>query len=521
MIASKYVTRLVAGLMVLVVGLCVCAVIFQNQLEPLWGETGVAMEYEKKLFDTDQILSVNILMEGESWQKMLDNAMAEEYVSCDVEINGELFQNVGLRPKGNTSLSSVANDPSTNRYSFKLEFDQYDDAQTCYGLDKLVLNNNYADNTNMKEALIYDMFRYLDADAPLYNYAKISVNGEYWGVYLALEAVEESFLLRNYGNAGGALYKPDGMNMGGKKIGRNEQGDQPMPPQHQERPDWVQDEKSGNPEDRGMRQVPGRGMPGGGFGDRNGGGANLNYIDDSLDSYSTIWDGEVTNTTEEEHKRVVAALKSISQGTDLEKSMEIDNLLKYMAVHVFSVNQDSLSGQMAHNYYLYEEGGRLNMIPWDYNLALGGMHGEKNATSVINDAIDTPFSMTQFFDPLLENPEYLEQYHGYLRKLVEEYVLGGRLEVFYQTTRNRIDELVKTDPNTFVSYQEYETALETLLEAVTLRSQSILGQLSGTIPSTDEGQREKPESLVDASHLDLNLLGSMHGGDRLREHINP
>lgn len=42
--------------------------------------------------------------------------------------------------------------------------------------------------------------------------------------------------------------------------------------------------------------------------------------------------------------------------------MDVDNLLRYMAVHVFSVNEDSLSGMMAHNYYLYEAGGKLNLI---------------------------------------------------------------------------------------------------------------------------------------------------------------
>ena len=35
--------------------------------------------------------------------------------------------------------------------------------------------------------------------------------GEDWGLYLAVEGVEESFLLRNYGE----LYKPDSMEMGG------------------------------------------------------------------------------------------------------------------------------------------------------------------------------------------------------------------------------------------------------------------------------------------------------------------
>ena len=92
------------------------------------------------------------------------------------------------------------------------------------------------------------------------------------------------------------------------------------------------------------------------------GGSDLNYTDDDLDSYSTIWEGEITKTKDSDHKRVVTALKHISEGTDLESYMDIDNLLRYMAVHIFSV---SLSGMMAHNYYLYEYNGQLNIIPWD------------------------------------------------------------------------------------------------------------------------------------------------------------
>ena len=106
----------------------------------------------------------------------------DRYYQCDVEINGKMFYRVGIRPKGNTSLTSIANDPTTDRFSLKLEFDQFVKGQTCFGLDKLVLNNNFSDATNMKEALIYDMYQYLGADASLYNFAKISVNNEYWGV---------------------------------------------------------------------------------------------------------------------------------------------------------------------------------------------------------------------------------------------------------------------------------------------------------------------------------------------------
>ncbi|HAV01499.1 MAG TPA: hypothetical protein DCW47_09965, partial [Lachnospiraceae bacterium] len=102
------------------------------------------------------------------------------------------------------------------------------DGQTCYGLDKLILNNNYADATNMKEAVIYDMFQYLGATASLYNYASVSLNGEYKGVYLALEGVEKSFMLRNFGTRDGELYKPDSMEVGDNRENEGEGGPMPM-----------------------------------------------------------------------------------------------------------------------------------------------------------------------------------------------------------------------------------------------------------------------------------------------------
>ena len=466
MIAHKYTTKVIAVVMALAVCLCLFAVAFSDQIITAAGDTGVSMEYETKLFDTQSIISVNIIMDEDDWNDMLENAISEEYYQCDVEINGKMFYQVAIRPKGNTSLSSIANDPTTDRYSFKLEFDHYVEGQTCFGLDKLILNNNYADATNMKEALIYDMYQYLGADASLYNYAKISVNGTYWGVYLALEAVEDSFQLRNYGTQKGALYKPESMDMGGGK---------------------------------------------GGF-SVGGNGANLNYSDDDLDNYSTIWDGEVTSTTESDHKRVVTALKNISEGTDLESYMDIDNLLRYMAVHVFSVNDDSLSGTMAHNYYLYESGGKLNLIPWDYNLCLGGMGSGNDASSVVNSAIDNAFSGTKFFDTLMENETYHNQYYEYLQQLVEEYINGGGFDAFYERVRSQIDELVESDPTAFYSYEDYQTAADMLYQVVKSRGESIQGQIDGTIPSTEEEQRTSTETLVNTSGLDLSVMGSMNAG---------
>ena len=589
MIANRHISKIVIAVMAAAVVMCFLATAFSSNLTEWLGGAGVTMEYESKLFDTDTVMTVDIQMDGDDWNSMLKNATAEEYYTCDVVVNGTKFTSVAIRLKGNTSLSAIAMDPDSDRFSLKLEFGHFVKGQTCFGLDKLILNNNYADATNMKEAVIYDMYRYLGADASLYNYAEVSVNGEYFGVYLALEAVEQSFMLRNFGTQDGELYKPDSLEMGAGRgaqkssgsssgssgfggmtppsgpggsgfdfgggsfpsggrsgSGRSgsggsgsvptDSGDSSFPFGSGDFPFDIGDLPDGFdigdlpdgfdigdlpdgfdindlPDGFDAGSLPGQGGSGGGF-SMSGGGSNLNYTGDDLDNYSTIWNGEVTNTGTADHRRVVEALKNVSEGNDLEKYLDVDNVLKYMAVHTFAVNMDSLSGSMAHNYYLYEYEGQLNIFPWDYNLSFGGMSmgGSSGASDVVNDAIDTPFSGTKFFDALLENEEYLERYHEYLRELVDGYVNGGVFDETYSRIRDQIDTLVATDPSAFYTADEYEVAAQMLYDTVKLRAQSISGQLDGTIPSTDAGQRADSSSLVDASGIDIGAMGQFNMG---------
>ena len=327
-------------------------------------EEKTTLEYETQLFDKDQVMSVNIIMDEDKWKDMLENATKEEYYSCDIEINGTTYKNVGIRPKGNTSLSQVASDDTTDRFSFKIEFDHYVDGQTCLGLDKICFNNIISDATYMKEYLSYDILNSIGVDTPLYSYVNISVNDENWGLYLAVESIEESFLERNYGTTSGKLYKPETMGMGGK-----------------ERDNQKAEEKT-NQENMAQRGDFG--------GDRGSSDANLSYIDDDISSYSTIFSSAVVKATKKDYKRVIRALKNISEG-NLEEGMDVDAMLRYIAGNVIVLNDDSYFGNMLHNYYLYEQDGKLTMLPWDYNLAFGGFQGN-NATSVINRGIDTVVS---------------------------------------------------------------------------------------------------------------------------------
>ena len=562
MIDNKHINQIIISVTAIaLIALLVSMLVFGQSAKAT--ASGIAMEYENSLFSSDSIMDVDVSISEEDWEDLLANAIKEEYYSCDVTVNGTEYTNVGLRAKGNTSLSMVASSDS-DRYSFKISFDEYVDGQTCDGLSMLVLNNNYSDGTMMKEAICYDMFAFLSADASLYNYAKVSINGEYYGVYLALEPVDENFALRNYGTDYGELYKPDSMEMGGpgKMQDRTEFAGGTVPGALKGADDSdklpEREADSGSFDPGSGPGSPSGGTPPGGLGnsdssggserpekpsgtppqsqdgeppempdgespgmsaDSTGDGANLTYTDDSLDNYQSIWYGSVFDTTDKDHKRVVKALKNIcSDNADaqtLSDYMDVDNVLRYMAVQTFVVNLDSLSGNMEHNYYLYEDDSVLNIIPWDYNLAFGGFQSQ-NASDVINFPIDTPFSSgvstenRQFFMSLLENDEYREQYHEYLRQLAEEYVGGGIFENTVSRISSQIDDLVKTDPTFFYSYGEYTSAVEMLKQTVALRSESIKGQLDGKIPSTRSEQEADSSALIDSAGIDLNVMGVMN-----------
>ena len=84
--------------------LCILAVTFSEQLTEYWGGKGVTMEYESKLFDTDEIITVNIQIDEDDWNKMLSNATSEEYYVCNVVINGTRVNNVAINKNNNYVL---------------------------------------------------------------------------------------------------------------------------------------------------------------------------------------------------------------------------------------------------------------------------------------------------------------------------------------------------------------------------------------------------------------------------------
>ena len=545
-----------------------------------------AMGYETRLFDTGRVHTIDIVMDD--WDSFIETCENEEYAVCDVVIDGEACRSVGIRAKGNTSLSSVSA-MNSDRYSFKIEFDQYDSTFSYHGLDKLSLNNLIQDNTYMKDYLTYRMMGEFGVNAPLCSYVSVTVNGEPWGLYLAVEGVEDSFLQRNYGSDYGELYKPDSLSFGGGRgngmgfdmeqfISENQGdtqdgttsqsggsdaqrpagsmgGSMQMPgnfdissmmggsmqlPEGMEIPeDFDASSIMGGmfggdmqlPEDfdissimGGDMQLPqsgdgssrpdsqGGGMFGGmgGFGGMGSGDVKLQYSDDDPDSYSNIFSSAKTDVTDADQTRLISALQQLA-GENAADAVDVEQVLRYFVVHNYVVNADSYTGSMVHNYYLYEEDGKLAMIPWDYNLAFGTFMGG-SASSSVNDPIDSPLSASgsgdrPMMDWILSSEEYTELYHQYFAQFLETVDVQAIIE----ETAALIAPYVESDATAFCTYEEFTQGVEVLKEFCSLRTESVEGQLAGTIPSTDAGQSEDSSTLVDTGELNLSAMGTMGG----------
>lgn len=459
---------------------------------------GTTMGYEDKLFDTSSVHTINIVMDD--WDEFISNAESEEYYTCTLEIDGETYKNVAIRGKGNTSLTKVAA-YGNDRYSFKVEFDRYDSSVTYHGLDKLCLNNIIQDNTYMKDYLCYRLMAEMGVASPLCSYVYVSVNGSDWGLYLAVEGVEESFLQRNYGSDYGELYKPDSQSMGGGR-GNGKGFDMD---------DFDPAENAGD-----------NARPDGKGGGRDGMNSSddtlLKYIDDDPDSYSNIFDNAKTDISKSDKKRLIAALKTLS-GDDPEQAVDVDAVIRYFVVHNFVLNFDSYTGSMIHNYYLYESDGQMQMIPWDYNLAFGAFQSAGGATSLVNYPIDDPVSGGDTSDrPMLawifQNEEYTELYHKYFAELISTVFDSGAFAQEFDSVVQMISPYVESDPTKFCTCEEFETGAQTLREFCLKRAESISGQLDGSIGSTSDTQESS--TLIDAGSLqisDMGTMGSEGGGD--------
>lgn len=278
----------------------------------------------------------------------------EEYHSADITVNGIEMKNSGIRTKGNMTLSSVASSDS-DRYSFRIKFNKYVKDQTLLGLNELCLNNEYSDPSYMREYLHYEMLREMGQSVPETVFCNLYINGELYGFYLAVEAIDNSFLERNYGeNQNGNLYK--------------------------------------------MEE-----------------GASLVYNEDENYTYAELKSG--SDKEQLGLKNFIKKLDS-GDKSEIESVLDVDSALIYIAANTVLCSYDSYNNSMKHNYYLYEnEDGIFSVLTWDVNMSFGGRESNTNVgidTPIVSGSMES----SPLISKLLDIDEYKEKYYEYIKEMM-------------------------------------------------------------------------------------------------------
>lgn len=169
---------------------------------------------ESVMFDMTQLLEIEVTIDDADWEVLcaqtrnFAESITKEaaqspftYFKGSVSINGVEIPNVGIRKKGFIgSLDSF-------RPSLKIKFDEYEKRDLIAGVDRLTLNNNKQDPSQLSAILSYKLFRAAGVPAPRCNLARVTVNGKYLGIYSNVESTKDPFLEKHFGSIDGNLYE--------------------------------------------------------------------------------------------------------------------------------------------------------------------------------------------------------------------------------------------------------------------------------------------------------------------------
>ncbi|WP_342481716.1 CotH kinase family protein [Paenibacillus sp. FSL L8-0340] len=376
---------------------------------------------DSEVFPKDKVVDVKITLDPDDFQDMLDNASTEEYKTASVEYNGIKMDNVAVRTKGNLSLRSVVQMADSDRYSFKISFDEYVN-QNLFGITKINLNNNYSDASYMREFLTYELAESIGLPTPKYSFVNVYVNDELKGFYLAVEQIGDAYLERNFGNSYGALYK----------------------------------------------------------GVMTGQGSDLTWLGDDASLYT----GLEMKSEKSNDDIVVDMLDELNNGTDYNKYIDIDDALGYIALNAVTGNMDSYLGGNKQNYYLYEDEGIFSILPWDYNMAFGGMGG---SDVLIDEPTQGALAERPLVAKLLANEEYKTKYHEIIREMLDGYLQNDTFKARIQELDTMISSYVKADLSAFYTFEQYESGITSVETFMSTMASSVSKQLDGTLPSSGDG----------------------------------
>ena len=499
-----------------------------------------------RVFPDDRVQTVRIVMKDKDWEALKASAVQEQYYRADIWIDGERVPDVAVRPKGNSSLRQVVMSRST-RVGLKVDMNFFNSARSYHGTKKLNYNNGFSDPTFMKEFLGYELMAEMGIPTPRACFVDLWVNDTHLGLYTQVEQVDARFLTENFEDPNGNLYKPeifagtlewteedvatskapaqasgtavsgsengttsttDSINIGGGDLGEiiSRLGDDAG---------WIPGRTTTT-----TAGQQGAGLPGGGFGGGLPGGGFPGGMFGPSDYLAAV--GLKTNENSPDYSGLYELLATLNQdpaGTsaqDLERVLEVDECLRFLAVSVALVHLDNYIG-MGHNYYLYEDGGKFSLIPWDLNMSFGGFAGGLSREHLIDFYIDEPTSGKPVQYPLVaqlvSKPEYLETYHKYLQEIIDGPFSVERMKARIDKIAALIRPYVEKDDLKFFTLADFERALTDDLTSGTAQLQA-MGARSIGLLSFVEGRDASIQAQLSGQEPAASTDGSGNGGSK-------
>jgi len=169
------------------------------------------------LFNPNEVSSFDFSISKEDSLLMEKEILEELYRPAQLSFNGQNLGLVGLRYKGSDySLGNCFDTVTGERYdkqickkiSLKVKFNKFEDKLRLYEMKELNLHSMSGDDTKMHDMLSYKMFRDMGIYSPRTSYAKVSINGVFQGVFVAVEEIDGRFTKSRWPEGGdGNLYK--------------------------------------------------------------------------------------------------------------------------------------------------------------------------------------------------------------------------------------------------------------------------------------------------------------------------
>ena len=355
------------------------------------------------LYDINNITTVELTFSASNWDYLLDQLYAagdEERLMATAIINGIQFDSVGVRYKGNSSYNSQnAKNPLNIKLDYMIDDQEYDN----YGT--LKLSNVYKDPSFVREVISYEIARnYMPAS--LSNYAKVTINGTYKGLYTSTQDVDKFFAQSHYGSKTNAFFK-------GELTNDNPNSTSAV---------W-----------------------------------SFNGILSS--AYTSYFELE----SDEGWNELINFLDVFNNDADnMEEVLNVDRHLWMLAFDNLMVNLDAPIN-FAHNYYLYQDNaGRFNPILWDMNENFGvfsrlltGSELSISGMQQMNPYLNASSSYYPIIKQVISNDRYKKIYVAHMKTIIKDYFTDGEFRARALELQDFIDTEVLNDPNKFYTYNNF------------------------------------------------------------------